>query len=676
MKTLLIVLFSLLLSIGYAQDRQAIDSLKHELAVARHDTNKVLIGMDLSVRYWGINPDSSLEYGHQSLALAQRIHYYYGESQLLRVLGNTYRILGDYAKALDLAFKGLQIAEKNQLTFAAIECLNNIGVFYNDLKDYSKAIDYFRRGLTLAVANQYLYKATQIEMNIGSLYMDLNQIDSASYYINKAYLKSKNLPRNTTTILKVVYSYLAELQFQQGNYEKAFKYAHKSIVVNKNVGDSRFLSRGYNILSVFFKKLNQPDSSIFYAKKGLYEAQGINYKSGILDASKLLAELYESKDPKTAVYYHKIANSANDELYGPSKTLDLHKTLAEEQERQRQKEAQRTEYQNRLKQYAYLTGLLVLLLIAFLLYRNNRQKQKANVVLEKTLSTLKSTQAQLIQSEKLASLGELTAGIAHEIQNPLNFVNNFAEVSAEMLLEMDAELDKGDIQEAKAISADLQQNLSKINHHGQRASSIVKSMLEHSRASTGVKEPTDLNTLADEYLRLAYHGLRAKDNSFNAILETNFDPELPLVSVIPQDIGRVLLNLINNAFYSVAERSRSTVHQRTVETLHATALQEPPYQPTVTISTQKIDNQILIKVKDNGSGIPDSIREKIFQPFFTTKPTGQGTGLGLSLAYDIVTKGHGGTLELVSVDEGNPDSIRKGGGTEFIITLPFKTNGK
>ena len=161
MKISLIVLFSLLLSIGYAQDRQIIDSLKHELAVARHDTNKVLIGMDLSVRYWGINPDSSLEYGHQSLALAQRIHYYYGESQLLRVLGNTYRILGDYAKALDLAFKGLQIAEKNRLTFATIECLNNIGVFYNDLKDYSKAIDYFRRGLTLAVANQYIYKATQ-----------------------------------------------------------------------------------------------------------------------------------------------------------------------------------------------------------------------------------------------------------------------------------------------------------------------------------------------------------------------------------------------------------------------------------------------------------------------------------------------------------------------------------
>ena len=273
--------------------------------------------------------------------------------------------------------------------------------------------------------------------------------------------------------------------------------------------------------------------------------------------------------------------------------------------------------------------------------------------LHQSLVELRATQAQLIQSEKLASLGELTAGIAHEIQNPLNFVNNFAEVSAEMLDEMQEELEKGDTTEAIAIATDLKTNLEKIKHHGQRASSIVKGMLEHSRASTGVKEPTDLNALADEYLRLAYHGLRAKDNNFNATMETHFDPDLPLVSVIPQDIGRVLLNLINNAFYAV--------HQRDVETLHATSLQNPPYQPTVSVSTQKIDNQILIKVKDNGHGIPEAIKEKIFQPFFTTKPTGQGTGLGLSLAYDIVTKGHGGTLDVQTKEDQ---------GTEFTIGIP------
>ena len=274
---------------------------------------------------------------------------------------------------------------------------------------------------------------------------------------------------------------------------------------------------------------------------------------------------------------------------------------------------------------------------------------------DQAITELKSTQAQLIQSEKLASLGELTAGIAHEIQNPLNFVNNFAEVSAEMLDEMHEELEKGDTTEAIAIAADLKTNLEKINHHGKRASSIVKGMLEHSRASTGTKVAIDLNALSDEYLRLAYHGLRAKDNNFNATMETHFDPDLSKIEVIPQDIGRVLLNLINNAFYAVAERSRSTVGA-------PLAGAHVPYQPTVTITTRKLADAIEITVQDNGNGIPDAIKDKIFQPFFTTKPTGQGTGLGLSLAYDIVTKGHGGSLAVESTP---------GDGTSFVIQLPI-----
>ena len=276
------------------------------------------------------------------------------------------------------------------------------------------------------------------------------------------------------------------------------------------------------------------------------------------------------------------------------------------------------------------------------------QLEQKSTELEQSLATLKSTQSQLIQSEKLASLGELTAGIAHEIQNPLNFVNNFAEVSAEMLGEMKEEIKAGNTSEVIAIADDLEQNLSKINHHGQRAASIIKGMLEHSRASTGVKEPTGLNALADEYLRLAYHGLRAKDNSFNATMETHFGPDLPLVSVIPQDIGRVLLNLINNAFYAVNEKAKMGIEG---------------YHPIVTITTNRVEKGIELKVQDNGNGIPEAIKDKILQPFFTTKPTGQGTGLGLSLAYDIVTKGHGGTLKIESTE---------GVGAEFLIVLPFQ----
>lgn len=268
----------------------------------------------------------------------------------------------------------------------------------------------------------------------------------------------------------------------------------------------------------------------------------------------------------------------------------------------------------------------------------NRQ----TVELRNSLRDLQATQAQLIQSEKMASLGELTAGIAHEIQNPLNFVNNFSELNNELIDEMKAELDNGAIAEAKAVANDIQQNLSKIAHHGKRADAIVKGMLAHSRTSSGHKEPTDLNALAEEYLRLSYHGLKAKDAYFAASFYFEPDESLPKVNVVSQDIGRVLLNLINNAFYAVNEKAKSA---------------SEPYEPTVTVKTRKVGQQVELSVSDNGNGIPENIREKIFQPFFTTKPTGQGTGLGLSLSYDIV-KAHGGELKLQS-----------GEGTNFIILL-------
>ena len=272
--------------------------------------------------------------------------------------------------------------------------------------------------------------------------------------------------------------------------------------------------------------------------------------------------------------------------------------------------------------------------------------EDANKALTQTLEELRATQAQLIQSEKMASLGELTAGIAHEIQNPLNFVNNFSEVSNELLDEMTEQLEKGNANEAKAIANEVKMSLEKINLHGKRADGIVKSMLQHSRTSNNKKEPTDINVLADEYLRLAYHGLRAKDKSFNAALKTDYDENIGLLKVISQDIGRVILNLITNAFYAVMEKKK---------------LYPQGYEPTVTVSTKKIDNKIIVEVTDNGTGIPQKALDKIFQPFFTTKPTGQGTGLGLSLSYDIVTKGHGGELKV---------ETKEGEYTAFSVILP------
>lgn len=277
------------------------------------------------------------------------------------------------------------------------------------------------------------------------------------------------------------------------------------------------------------------------------------------------------------------------------------------------------------------------------------QKRKAieetNNALQQSLDELKATQAQLIQSEKMASLGELTAGIAHEIQNPLNFVNNFSEVSKELLEEMLEEIQNGDMEEVNAIAQDIIQNLEKINHHGKRADGIVKGMLQHSRTSSGEKEETNINVLVDEYLRLAYHGLRAKDKSFNAALVTHFDESIKQLNIAPQDIGRVVLNLITNAFYAVNEKKK---------------LQIEGYEPKVVVETIKVKNDVQIQVSDNGNGIPKKVLDKVFQPFFTTKPTGQGTGLGLSLSYDII-KAHGGDIKVTT---------KENEGTTFIITLP------
>ncbi|MES1223311.1 MAG: ATP-binding protein, partial [Bacteroidota bacterium] len=314
--------------------------------------------------------------------------------------------------------------------------------------------------------------------------------------------------------------------------------------------------------------------------------------------------------------------------------------------------------------WAYLLYLATfsLLVWAIVQYRSRRLKQE-NLHLEEmvaqrteelsqSIKDLKNTQTQLVQAEKMASLGELTAGIAHEIQNPLNFVNNFSEVNKELIEELKEERkkDQRDLRSEEQILKDLEHNLEKIAHHGKRADGIVKGMLQHSRKSTGQKEPTDINELADEYLRLSYHGLRAKEKSFNATFKTDFDKSIGTINVIPQDIGRVFLNLVNNAFYAVTEKKKG---------------QPQGYEPTVSISTRKLGNRVEIRVKDNGSGIPQSAADKIFQPFFTTKPTGQGTGLGLSLSYDIITKGHSGEIKVQS---------KEGEGAEFIIYLPLEIN--
>ncbi|MEO5984153.1 MAG: ATP-binding protein, partial [Ferruginibacter sp.] len=349
--------------------------------------------------------------------------------------------------------------------------------------------------------------------------------------------------------------------------------------------------------------------------------------------------------------------TVKDSVFSQAKAQQFQLLAFEEGQRLQQIKADETAYRNSLINYSLLFVVLLSLVTAIILYRNNRLKQKANALLDhqkkdliETLAELKSTQAQLIQSEKMASLGELTAGIAHEIQNPLNFVNNFSELNNELIDELKNEKSKAKSDRNKQLEDELlnniSQNLTKINHHGKRADDIVKGMLQHSRSSSGLKEPADINALADEYFRLAFHGLRAKDKSFNASMKTDFDETIGSINIIPQDIGRVLLNLYNNAFYAVTEKKKQ---------------QPGNYEPTVSVFSKKSGDKVELKVADNGNGIPQKVLDKIFQPFFTTRPTGQGTGLGLSLAYDII-KAHGGELKV---------ETKEGVGAEFIIHLPL-----
>ena len=442
------------------------------------------------------------------------------------------------------------------------------------------------------------------------------------------------------------------------------------------------LTPGYYLALVRIKQ-SRLKEAISALQPEITTLRALNLRRETLAELKLLAEAYTlDGDYAKATRAYKDYSALSDEMIeeernNRSLSFDIEKRIAENE-----KAVQSLETENKYnqKRQYYLLGIIgLVLLLVFGLLTRNRFKQKVNKELlrknkeiETTLNQLQSTQAQLIQSEKMASLGELTAGIAHEIQNPLNFINNFAEVNAELIDELNDSIEKNDLPEVKSISRNIKENESKIIFHGKRADAIVKGMLQHSRSSNGTKEPTDINALADEYLRLAYHGLRAKDKTFNATMKTDYDPAIGLINIVPQDIGRVILNLITNAFYAVSAPQPTD-----------SSAPWPPeggknYAPTVTIKTNLIKSPlgdlgakrsigdigtsiVEISVSDNGPGIPASVLEKIFQPFFTTKPTGQGTGLGLSLSYDIV-KAHGGVLKV---------ETKEGEGSVFIIQLPI-----
>ncbi|HEX2845091.1 MAG TPA: ATP-binding protein [Chitinophagaceae bacterium] len=526
----------------------------------------------------------------------------------------TYKGTGDYSKALEIC---LELKNLLQFPFYSANnsdspydfmVYNNLASCYQDMKQTDSSQHYRQMAFSLSMKAEDPGLLALSTISLGDFYLTNNQLDSSLLYNRLAVHYGQLVGRYD--IVREAYLGLAGVFEHQKKTDSAFSYARLAFSKNKVANDSTGMGGSALMLSKLFAQANRYDSAYHY----LSAYQAIN------------------------------ANLVSREKINKVQSLGFNELIRQNELAQEHKEAIQ-QYQTRLKVYSLIAGLSLLVLITFILFRNNRQKQKANVVLENTLSNLRSTQAQLVQSEKMAGLGELTAGIAHEIQNPLNFVNNFSEISNELIDEMKEELSKGNVKEAKIIAGDIKQNLEKINHHGKRADSIVKGMLQHSRSSTGQKEPADINALCDEYLRLAFHGLRARDKSFQANFKTILDHSINKVNIVPQDIGRVLLNLINNAFYAVQEKAKTAGEG---------------YSPTVTVSTQKENGQLIIAVADNGTGIPQQLIDKIFQPFFTTKPTGSGTGLGLSLAYDII-KAHGGKLNVTT---------KEGEGTQFIIQLP------
>jgi two-component system, NtrC family, sensor kinase len=661
MKVFLIFLILIISSCSaFAQEETFKDAerLKQKLSQATTDTVRIILKSRLSEAYRGNNPDTSLLLANQALSKAREIGFKKGEVMALNVLCVLYREKGDLPYALQLGLQGLKIAEKEQLIYEGVYSLIRIANVYLNVGDPTKALPYLHKADKLLEKNYDDFQWGVTQYFMADCYQQLYQLDSAEKKVELLEEKYLAIP-----IWIVINERLrGNIALKRDEPQQAIMHFHNSLTEAIAENIIRDAATASNSIAEVFKKLNQPDSAIYYAKQGLEFGEILSYTNRILAASSLLAELYAEENPKEAVRYYQMASAAKDSLYGVQKFQRLQSATMEEQERQTEIEAAAIAYRNNLRQRGLIGGVALFLIVAVVLYRNNRQKQKTNKVLEATLSNLKSTQTQLIQSEKMASLGELTAGIAHEIQNPLNFVNNFSEVSNELLEEIAEERNKS--QETRdetlvtEILGDIKENLSKITLHGKRADAIVKGMLEHSKRGSDQKELTDINFLAEEFLRLSYQSYLAKDKDFSAELQLNLDPDLPKISVIPHDIGKVLLNLYSNAFYACAERSRSTGNERNRKDLsgfeNLTGL-----TPQVTVSTKNLGDKIVISVSDNGPGIHDSIKDKIFQPFFTTKPTGQGTGLGLSLSYDIV-KAHGGEIKVLT---------KKEVGSEFIIVL-------
>ena len=683
-----------------AQKQDTEDSLKAIIKHQKGDTTEVDAIFNLSVQQPEF--ESGIKYARQGLALAQKIKYKKGEADCYLSLGKIYAGIENRSQSTQNYFNALRIYTEIGDFQGIVTAHIFLHGSYLASGDINSSLAHLLDGLNIAETNKVMgFKVDwqgQVTpfflAEIGDIYLQKNQLDSALFYIQKA-INQKLLINGSEWDFPIYL--LGNIQRQKGNYLLALAIYRSAIplaIQNLNFQDTLQIFSG---MSTLFKMHGNLDSAIYYAQIVVQSENSGRQTENYFEAINNLADVYKlTGDKGNALKYIEIRDALKDSIYSIKTAREVQNIAFNDQLKQQEIITAQVKFKNRIQLYSVIGSLFIMLLIAGILWNNNRNRQKAFTLLqnqkketdiqkkkvEETLDELKATQSQLIHSEKMASLGELTTGIAHEIQNPLNFVNNFSEVNMELTTELKDELNKIEMETKDKMNLSemieyLFQNEEKINLHGKRADAIVKSMLQHSRSSTGKKEPTNINTLADEYLTLAYHAMRARDKSltsgqadFQATLQTDFDPGIDKINIIPQDIGRVLLNLYNNAFYTVQEKMKIPGAGYAPKVLITTRLTDTAARSQGVSNLESVISRpgwdklhpqsIIISVKDNGMGIPQKIIDKIFQPFFTTKPTGQGTGLGLSLSYDII-KAHQGEISVES---------KEGEWTEITIRLP------
>jgi signal transduction histidine kinase len=722
---LLILLSFFLKNEGLSQTTRA-DSLLNSIKQQDDDSVKVIHYLDLGLEFLSSDIKRSISYFDEAILLGQKINYKNGlakafnakgrayaqqgqfqeailnfqealkgfneindktgEANVLSNLGSIYYMLGNSSKALELHFESLNISEELDNKLRIGTSFNNIGTVYlKNRSTINDALTFFKKSLGVFQGIDEKQGMATASMNIGEVYFIESKYDSAIYYHQLALELCDGTIDATFPLTQ-----LGEINAALGNFQKASGFHRRALEISEKL-DAKFeLTQSLIGLAKTQRTQKDFDGAILTLEKAKVLATDIDAKNELLDVYLNLAEIQALVGNYKAAYENEINTKSVKEEIAKSSTeqmiqqlqfeFELNKKEAEIELLQKDTELKNAAvFNQRIIIFTSLGGLFMFVVISISLFRNNLGKQKANRLLqvqkeeihaqrenvESAYDQLKSTQNQLIQSEKMASLGELTAGIAHEIKNPLNFVNNFSDVCTELIDEMKVELAGGNQKAAIEIADDIKQNLQKINQHGKRADSIVQGMLEHSKRGSGQKQETDINALADEFLRMTYQSFLAKNKELiteriPVAISTNLDTNLPKISVIPQDIGKVLLNLYSNAFYACTERSRSAANDR-AKSASAHPTGGGIYLPSVIVRTRYEGNKVLISVKDNGPGIPAPIIDKIFQPFFTTKPTGQGTGLGLSLSYDVV-KSHGGELKV---------ETEENVGTEFTIVLPI-----